>query len=210
MSNFLNKNLVLRLNRNWVPIGICTIKDALIAMCSGDDFLKAATAIAVEYPQGEGEDYDFDNPINFIPTPFNEWVGLEVRKFDLCIHTSKMAIRAPTILICNQYAKVPMIKPRPTRAAIRERDGGRCQVSGKILSRKGSTVDHLLPVSRGGKNTFKNLVLMDKELNSKKGDRTLKEMGWKLIKEPTEPLPIPVSATIKELKNRDWKHFLVK
>lgn len=206
--DFLNKHLVLRINKAWQAIGVSSVKDALIAVNSGDEFLKAATPIDIQYEKKNGE-WDFNNPIGLVPTTWFEWVKLPVRDFDLVIHTCKMAIRVPTVIIANNFGKMPVCKPKPTKEAIWKRDGGICQVSGKKLSKGRGDIDHLTPRSRGGKNIFENMVLMDKSLNGEKGDRTLEEMGWKLIQKPYAPPPIPISSTIRELKNRDWKHFLI-
>jgi len=59
-----------------------------------------------------------------------------------------------------------------TRRAIAARDNGSCQKRG--CSRRGSTMDHLMPRSRGGAHTWHNVVLMCPEHNNAKGDRTQK------------------------------------
>jgi len=205
---FLNEGLVLRLNRMWQPIGASTVKDALTAMCSGDEFVKAAIALNIEYGKNGGE-WDFSTPINIQPTPVSEWMKLPIRDYDLVIHTSKSAIRVPTVIVAHNFDRMPKVTKKANNKSIVERDGHICQVSGKKLSRKAVTIDHLIPKSRGGKNIFTNMVVMDKALNAQKGDKTLDEMGWMLIRKPTAPLPVPISATIKVLRNRDWKPFLM-
>ncbi len=205
--SFLDKNIVLRLNSAWQPIGESTVKDALIAMNSGDEFLKAAVALDIQYGQNEDGEWDFSQA-NFAPTPFEKWIDLPIRDFDLVIHTSKRAIRVPTVIIAQNYSKMPRKSWHPTNKNIRERDGSKCQVTGKLLTRSEGNVDHLIPRSRGGKDTFENKVWMSKEINSAKGSKTLEEMGLKLIRPPKAPPDVPASATIRELKHRDWKFFL--
>lgn len=206
--DFLNKSIVLRLNKVWQPIGYSTVKDALIGMNSGDEFLKAAVAIDVQYERGSNGEWNFDSFANLIPTTFDEWIKLPVRDFDLAVHTSKMTIRVPTVIIAQNYHKMPKISKKPTHKNIRERDGNRCQVTGRMLTKHESNIDHLVPRSRGGKNTFENLVVMDKQINSLKGDKTLEEAGLTLIRKPQAPPVIPASATIREIKHRDWKFFI--
>ena len=72
-----------------------------------------------------------------------------------------------------------------TRRALVARDDGRCQKSG--CDRRGTTMDHLLPRSRGGQHTWHNVVLMCQEHNNLKGDRTLDEIGWSLKNSPRVP-----------------------
>jgi 5-methylcytosine-specific restriction endonuclease McrA len=111
------------------------------------------------------------------------------------------------VIICPNYSKINHKYRKPTSKNVRERDKNTCQVSGRILAPGEGNLDHTQPRSRGGENSWENLVYMDKNLNSLKGDRTIAEMGWKLLREP-KPLPIiPVSATINILKHRDWKMF---
>lgn len=58
--------------------------------------------------------------------------------------------------------------------AIRERDGRACVYCGHT---KYLTLDHLLPVSRGGDNNELNLAIACRPCNSKKRDRTPEEAG---------------------------------
>ncbi len=64
------------------------------------------------------------------------------------------------------------------------RDGHACVYCG---SKKNLTIDHIIPKSKGGDNTWKNLVTCCSPCNLKKGDKSLEEIGMKLIKKPTEP-----------------------
>lgn len=72
-----------------------------------------------------------------------------------------------------------------TRRALTWRDDGMCQKTG--CDRRGATMDHLMPRSRGGKHTWHNVVLMCAEHNNKKADRTLDEIGWSLKAAPVSP-----------------------
>lgn len=68
-------------------------------------------------------------------------------------------------------------------SAILRRDGYRCQYCGK----PGSTIDHVHPQSRGGENTWWNLVAACFGCNNSKADRTPEEAGMKLLRTPFEP-----------------------
>ena len=92
---------------------------------------------------------------------------------------------------------------------IYQRDNGVCQYTGKKIDRHTATVDHVLPRSRGGDDTWTNMVLCSKDVNTKKGNKLNSEAGLKLLKIPVTPQPIPMSSLIKEAKHVDWKHFLV-
>ena len=63
------------------------------------------------------------------------------------------------------------------------RDNFVCQYCGKTITEYGdATVDHIIPQSRGGKDTYENLVLACKSCNSAKGNRTAKEFGYPDLK----------------------------
>ena len=63
------------------------------------------------------------------------------------------------------------------------RDEHRCAYCG----RSASTIDHVLPRSRGGRDTWENLVACCLRCNNTKSDRTPAEMGWELRFTPRMP-----------------------
>ena len=73
--------------------------------------------------------------------------------------------------------------PGWSRAGVLVRDGRRCGYCGGPAS----TVDHVLPRSRGGRNTWTNTVAACEGCNQRKGDRTPAEAGMVLRSEPTTP-----------------------
>lgn len=77
--------------------------------------------------------------------------------------------------------------------AVHERDDWTCAYCGRGVSRTPpceallATVDHILPVSRGGPSTWTNLVSACKECNNRKADRTPAEAGMPLRADPYDP-----------------------
>ena len=65
-----------------------------------------------------------------------------------------------------------------------KRDKSTCQYCG---SKKHLTIDHVMPRSRGGGNTWKNLVACCSRCNVYKGNKTPREAGMKLMNKPYEP-----------------------
>ena len=183
---------VLVLNRNWQAIAIISPADAFSHMATEN-----ADALDIE-----GEK-------NMSPVSWKDWLELEVREHDLSIGTAKGSVRAPTIIILKRYAKVPFFKPKLCLKALWLRDGGICQYSGRQLKFSEASIDHVMPVSRGGPTTWENCVLAEKMLNSKKGAQTPKEAGLRLLKKPIKPRPIPVTLTLKNTKGiPEWNYFL--
>lgn len=206
--NISNRDIVLKLNANWEIVGHCTVAKAIVDMVGGE----SAKAIDFQYPMNDDDNPDFSAIPEMYPTNWDDWINLPVRSWDDCIHSTKLTVRVPTVIIANNYKKMPTRnwKGKPTNSAIYFRDGGICQYTGKKIDRKNATKDHIIPKSRGGSDDWTNVVLASKELNTKKGNRLNHEVGLKLIKQPTAPKPIPFCALIREAKHRDWSHFIIK
>ena len=194
MSDILNKTIVLVLNRNWQAINIRTPADAFCQMATN-----VATALQIE-----GENY-------IRPVTWDEWIALPIRDTDNAVLTVRGAIRVPTVIVALNFAKVPKKRPKLCAKSIRERDGNRCQYTGKLLRPDEGSLDHVLPRSRGGKDAWENLVWSDKTVNAKKGNRLPHEAGLKLLAIPRAPEELPVTALIRNPQGiADWKLFVKK
>lgn len=56
------------------------------------------------------------------------------------------------------------------RFAIYKRDGYRCKMCGRSGDNNNLEIDHIIPISKGGKSTFDNLQTLCHDCNVKKGD----------------------------------------
>jgi 5-methylcytosine-specific restriction endonuclease McrA len=192
MSDILNKTIVLVLNRNWQAINIRTPQDAFCQMATN-----AATALDIE-----GESH-------IRPVAWDEWIKLPVRDGDYAVHTTRGAIRVPTVIVAVHFAKVPKKRPKLNAKNIRERDGNRCQYTGALLRPDEGSLDHVVPRSRGGPDTWENLVWSSKQVNTRKGNRLPHEAGLKLLNEPRAPKELPVTALLRNAHDiAEWKLFL--
>ncbi len=160
---------VLVLNRNWMVINTIQVQAAILQLAAG-----AATALDIR-----GENH-------LVPVKWEDWIALDPLSEDETIHTQHLKIRMPTVIIAVNFDKVPVRRARFTLKNIALRDGGRCQYTGRELPRDRWSMDHVLPLSRGGKDSPDNVVLADKEINNRKGNKTPREAG----------LPVP---TIRKL-----------
>ena len=119
------------------------------------------------------------------------------------------AIRVPTVIVAVNFAKVPKKRPKLCAKTVRERDGNRCQYTGKLLKPDEGSLDHVLPRSRGGKDEWENLVWSSKDVNTRKGNRLPHEAGLKLLSTPRAPKELPVTALIRNAHGvAEWKPFL--
>ena len=152
---------------------------------------------------------DITLPDSLIPTSFRLWLTLPIRPGDRSIMTIRGPVRIPTAIISVNYAKVPKKRPKLNSKSIRERDGNRCQYTGRLLKPEEGSVDHVVPRSKGGKNDWNNVAWADKKINARKGNKSNSEAGLKLLKQPRKPLELPATALIEnKFKIPDWDLFL--
>ena len=190
--NILNKAIVLVLNRNWQAINIRTPQDAFCQMATN-----VATGLEIE-----GENH-------IRPVTWDEWITLPIRDGDNAVRTVRGAIRIPTVIVAVHFARVPKKRPKLCTKNIRERDGNRCQYTGKFLHPDEGSLDHVVPRSRGGADSWENLVWSAKDVNQHKADRLPHEAGLKLLSVPRAPKELPVSAMIRNAHGvAEWKLFL--
>jgi 5-methylcytosine-specific restriction endonuclease McrA len=197
MSDILNKTIVLVLNRNWQAINIRTPQDAFCQMATN-----VATALDIEL--GDGGRAQALRPVTW-----EEWITLPVREHDAFVRTARGGIRVPTVIVAVNYARVPKKRPKLSAKNIRERDGNRCQYTGRLLHPDEGSLDHVVPRSRGGRDTWENLVWSAKDVNQRKADRLPHEAGLKLLSIPRAPKELPVTALLRNTHGlAEWKLFL--
>ena len=90
----------------------------------------------------------------------------------------------PSVIKLRVYKHVPIRMQVVSRKNIFMRDGERCMYCGQKFRPQELTLDHIIPRSRGGKNSWDNLVACCAKDNHKKGDRTPEEAGMHLIHKP--------------------------
>jgi 5-methylcytosine-specific restriction endonuclease McrA len=143
------------------------------------------------------------------PVKWAEWITLPIRASDHAVRTVHGAIRVPTVIVAMNYARVPKKRPKLSAKNIRERDGNRCQYTGILLHPDEGNLDHVVPRSRGGADSWENLVWSSKLINTRKGNRLPHEAGLKLLNVPRAPKELPVSALLRNAHGiAEWKLFL--
>jgi 5-methylcytosine-specific restriction endonuclease McrA len=107
--------------------------------------------------------------------------------------------------VLTRYVRIPGGRRIPvSRRGVLRRDGQRCAYCGHSAS----TVDHVLPRSRGGADSWENLVACCLRCNNIKGDRTPTEMGWQLRIIPRMPHGTAWLVRGVERPQPDWSEYL--
>jgi len=127
-----------------------------------------------------------------------------VKSAEKAIITDTKEYQRPLIIRLLNYVKYVYRRLRVNRHRIYRRDGNKCVYCG---TSKQLTIDHVIPKSKGGRNTWENLVTCCTKCNLKKGDKTPEQAGLKLNSKPYEPdilsegMTNSLSQVWSELKN---------
>ncbi|MFW0784591.1 HNH endonuclease [Gordonia sp. CPCC 206044] len=124
----------------------------------------------------------------------------------LAVHSADVSIPVPSVIRLRSFVKVPYRAVVPmSRAALMHRDRFRCG----YCTAKATTIDHVVPRSRGGSHTWDNCVACCASCNHRKADRLLTELGWKLRVVPTAPKGRHwrLLATVKEIEPA-WAQYI--
>ncbi len=114
----------------------------------------------------------------------------------LTVQGASNVLRIPTVIRLRRYINVPRRGAHWTRKSVLKRDGYQCiycgvrageYQRGQTLTKTDFSVDHLIPRSRGGKNTWGNTACACQRCNNRKGNRTPHEAGMLLRWEPKIP-----------------------
>lgn len=111
----------------------------------------------------------------------------------------------PSVILLSRNVRIPVTRRVPvSRRGVLRRDSQRCGYCGRAAS----TVDHVVPRSRGGGDSWENLVACCLRCNNSKGDRTPAEMGWSL--RTTPKMPHGTSWVVRGVDRPapDWQEFL--
>ena len=90
------------------------------------------------------------------------------------------------------------------------RDNGTCQYCSKKLTKKNFTLDHVIPVSKGGKKVWQNIVACCNSCNQRKGNKTLQQAKMRLKNQPKVPKQLIAGAEQKFLGKipEAWKDYI--
>jgi len=185
---------VLVLNRIWQPVNIVDARRAFA--------LLAQEHARVVHPEcGAYQVLDWGEWIAFSQEHPGDPRGL--------VHTVRLQIRIPKVLLLHAYERVPVKEIRFSRQNLFERDAYTCQYCLRTLPGRDLNLDHVIPRDRGGKMTWENIVTSCIRCNTRKANRLPHEAGMSLRKRPERPRWRPFVSVISAHHTEEaWTGFL--
>ncbi len=179
---------VLVLNRSYFPVNLTTVKNAFCMLYRG-----VAKAVDNQY-----KTFNYES-----------WSQIAVEQREESIGLVDKLIKIPRVIMLVAYDRVPKTQVRFTRANIFARDRNICQYCGKPFTRNELSIDHVIPRSYGGKSLWDNVVCCCFNCNRKKGGKTPKQAGMKMLTPPHRPRWTPLSRiSFQDTKHKEWLPFL--
>ena len=124
---------------------------------------------------------------------------------DRLVRSVRAQLPWPSIVRLKSYVRVPYRRIMLTRRNVLRRDNHRCQYCG---ARERLTLDHVMPKSRGGADTWENLAAACVPCNNRKGSRTPEEAGMTLRRQPFRPSHVMYLRDFLGALDDAWKPYL--
>lgn len=132
-----------------------------------------------------------------------------VENYGKKINTVNRSFTLPAVIILHRVIKFRLYNLTPNRRNILLRDNNECQYCQHKFPPPELTIDHVIPKSRGGTNTWLNLVASCKSCNQKKGDKLLSDSAMKLSRKPYAPKYNILSSLLCDSRASDlWSDYL--
>ncbi|MGH8866491.1 MAG: HNH endonuclease [Actinomycetes bacterium] len=132
--------------------------------------------------------------------------AVPVENTGVVIHSARRALAAPSVVRLSRYVKVVHRGAVPlTRRAVFARDGGRCV----YCTAPATSIDHVVPRSRGGAHVWENVVSACHRCNRIKGDRAITDLGWRLRVPPRPPAGLAWRVLGTGRSDPSWVPYLV-
>ncbi len=133
--------------------------------------------------------------------------------YDKVVRSTSTEMRVPAVIRLRKYVRVLYERVSfvsYTKRNVHLRDAYICQYCDVRCKNENITIDHIVPESRGGGDSWENTVTCCESCNRLKDDRTLAESGLKLIKVPTRPKGFKEIVRIKLGELHDlWLKYLL-
>ena len=131
--------------------------------------------------------------------------AVSVEEGDGVLHSARTDVTVPSVVRLTKFVRVPYRATVPlTRKAVFARDGGRCVYCGATAT----SLDHVIPKSRGGSHAWDNVVSACGRCNHIKADRGIAELGWRLRRQPVAPTGAAWRVVGSRRVDPRWRQYL--
>ena len=134
--------------------------------------------------------------------------AIAVEQYCKTISSVSEIFKLPAVIVLKIYVKNRLTSVSPKKRNIFWRDANICQYCGNKFHVKELTIDHIIPKSRGGKNTWLNLTTSCMKCNQKKGARTPEEANMKLLSKPYRPSSFLLKNVGRDQISDLWSNYL--
>lgn len=187
----------LRVSSQWIPLEVTTVRQAFSDIHTG-------AWKFVHFIDGYPVDLWLEDWLKIEPTDDQDYVTTQR------LHEVKR-ILVPRVEIAMNFARPKPKDQKPTPDNMLRRYGHKDAVTGKPLTRERFSREHKVPRSKGGKNGWDNEVPMDRDLNSKRGNRDYAEVGMKEPKVLGAPPPLlPINSIVNVDGFPEWDLFGIR
>jgi 5-methylcytosine-specific restriction endonuclease McrA len=131
--------------------------------------------------------------------------AVPVESDDTELHSERLTLRVPLVVRLARFVRVPYRGAIPlTRRAVFARDGGRCV----YCFAPATSIDHVVPRSRGGGHVWENVVSCCRRCNHTKADRAIAELGWRMSRNPIAPTGVAWRVLGTGRMDPHWRPYL--
>lgn len=126
--------------------------------------------------------------------------------------SARERVAAPLVIRLKRFVHVPRrFRRQVTNTFLFARDGYRCQYCGRhkaqLRGREFLTRDHVLPLSRGGENTWGNVATACSGCNNRKASHLPEEIGMHLLHRPSEPNYVELVWAVRRVTSVQAKYI---
>jgi len=126
--------------------------------------------------------------------------------------SARERVAAPLVIRLKRFVHVPRrFRRQVTNTFLFARDGYRCQYCGRhkgqLRGREFLTRDHVLPLSRGGENSWDNVATACSACNNRKASHLPEEIGMHLLHKPAEPNYVELVWAVRRVTQVQAKYI---
>lgn len=128
-------------------------------------------------------------------------------------HSQSLDVEVPSVIRQIRYHRPKNANSKPRSLALSPRnvcarDRWVCAYQRpEVCKGRATTIDHVIPRSKGGENTWENVVAACAPCNHRKGNKSLAELGWEMKTTPWRPIGA-LARVLVHANRPEWFKYL--